>query len=380
MFDAFAISVCGTLPDEALWASRNERCSGRFDVKSGFDRDPLRPCWFFLEDAEHFEDRDCRFSLLKVLPAHRCFVVGNGLFLCGSGRPIVGDFIKLPIVFWAGLVGCGRSHLTPVADLICRLRQISLVILPISVGVSASFADLICSGVLVPIAGLCCDQKWLMLGLLAQHCYSICLLSWSLLLLVPADVTTSPSAGPVVLWFYFAITIANVVEMEYIDGGCADREGDPDVTIRIVLVLAVFLSPVPVVGSANLKWGLSNLVFLFAALGIQTVMCSRLGCIHVIAPATESQPPSRNRHQLPCSTTREQHQIQRLAPASANLQQEQRPPANGISNEQGTLQQRAKFQHRQQQDSIRMQQPPAFKIASSRKKNNSIKGQRAAAS
>ncbi|GMH12828.1 hypothetical protein Nepgr_014669 [Nepenthes gracilis] len=39
-------------------------------------------------------------------------VVGNRLFLCG--RPADrGRLHQIAIVFWAGLVGCGRSHLTP---------------------------------------------------------------------------------------------------------------------------------------------------------------------------------------------------------------------------------------------------------------------------
>ncbi|GMH21073.1 hypothetical protein Nepgr_022915 [Nepenthes gracilis] len=86
--------------------------------------------------------------------------VGNWVVFFVAGWPIVVVFIKLPIVFWAGLGCCGRSHLTPMADLICRLRPFSLVILPISVGVSASCADLICSRHVMLMLLLMWTQHW----------------------------------------------------------------------------------------------------------------------------------------------------------------------------------------------------------------------------
>ncbi|GMH29907.1 hypothetical protein Nepgr_031750 [Nepenthes gracilis] len=78
-----------------------------------------------------------------------------------AGWPIVGVFIKLPIVFWAGFSWLWPISFDTVADLICRPRPIYLVILPISVGVSASFADLICSRRVMLMLLLTWTQHWL---------------------------------------------------------------------------------------------------------------------------------------------------------------------------------------------------------------------------
>ncbi|GMH31817.1 hypothetical protein Nepgr_033661 [Nepenthes gracilis] len=96
-------------------------------------------------------------------------------FFFVAGQPIVVVFIKLPVVFWAGLVCCGRSHLTPAADLICRFETVLFGNFAISIGVSASCAVLICSACKV----VSFWRRGLNIGVNVRFCRSRLRLTWA---------------------------------------------------------------------------------------------------------------------------------------------------------------------------------------------------------